>query len=238
MGEHVGFWEWVVWSFLKDVQILMLFGSVIVDVRLVFGPAAVAPMHGVHRVAAVMLLSDGSYQSAVAPGNRGHVPVVNHFLVGTTRRNVVEVVATGPPNPIYRKRCAVRAAMQVGWVLKHTQKMGDCGLDAMSYNAGMVRTPSTWQAIRRDLSKFMLENMNKTEWQESFVCCQDVPGSNRNPKLQFCSVWIDCYNRFTAQAGVIMFRSHKLVARPPPHRRVDPDRRFFISIVFVACPPR
>ena len=97
MGEHVGFWEWVVWSFLKDVQILMLFGSVIVDVRLVFGPAAVAPMHGVHRVAAVMLLSDGSYQSAVAPGNRGHVPVVNHFLVGTTRRNVVEVVATGPP---------------------------------------------------------------------------------------------------------------------------------------------
>ena len=238
MGEHVGFWEWVVWSFLKDVQILMLFGSVIVDVRLVFGPAAVAPMHGVHRVAAVMLLSDGSYQSAVAPGNRGHVPVVNHFLVGTTRRNVVEVVATGPPNPIYRKRCAVRAAMQVGWVLKHTQKMGDCGLDAMSYNAGMVRIPSTWQAIRRDLSKFMLENMNKTELQESCACCQDVPGSNRNPKLQFCSVWIDCYNRFTAQAGVIMFRSHKLVARPPPHRRVDPDRRFFISIVFVACPPR
>ena len=93
----MGFWEWVVWSFLKDVQVLMLLGSVIVDVRVVFGPAAVAPTHGVHRVAAVMLLSDGSYRSAVAPANRGHVPVVNHFLVGTTRRNVVEVVATGPP---------------------------------------------------------------------------------------------------------------------------------------------
>ena len=97
MGENVGFWEWVVWSFLKDVSVLMLFGSDVVDVRVVFGPAAVAPTHGVHRVAAVLLLSDGSYRSAVAPDNRGHVPVINHFLVGTTRRSVVEVVATGPP---------------------------------------------------------------------------------------------------------------------------------------------
>ena len=76
--------------------------------------------------------------------------------------------------------------MQVRWVFKHTQKMGDCGIDAMSYHAGLVRIPSTWQAIQRDLSKFMLENMNKKEWQASFVCCQDVPGSNRNRKPQFC----------------------------------------------------
>ena len=68
-----------------------------------------------------------SYRSAVAPD----VPVINHFLVGTTKRGVVDVVATGPP-AIHRERCAVRAAMKVGWVLKHTQKLGDCGIDATS----------------------------------------------------------------------------------------------------------
>ena len=94
MGEHVGFWEWVVWSFLKDVAVLMLFGSEVVDVRVVFGPAAGAPTRGIHRVAAVMLAANGSYRSAVAPDNRGHVPVINHFLVGTTKRGVVDVVAT------------------------------------------------------------------------------------------------------------------------------------------------
>ena len=97
MGEHVGFWEWVVWSFLKDVAVLMLFGSDVVDVRRVFGPAAGAPTNGVHRVAAVLLLADGSYLSAVAPDNRGHVPVINHFVVGATSRKFVEVVATAPP---------------------------------------------------------------------------------------------------------------------------------------------
>ncbi len=72
--------------------------------------------------------------------------------------------------------------MKVGWVLKHIQKLGDCGIDAMAYHSGLVRIPSTRQAIRRGLSKFTLDNMNKKEWQESFVCCQDVHGSNRNHK--------------------------------------------------------
>ena len=184
MGEHVGFWEWVVWSFLKDVAVLMLFGSDVVDVRRVFGPAAGAPTNGVHRVAAVLLLADGSYLSAVAPDNRGHVPNINHFVVGACSRKFVEDVATGPPHK--KMKCAVKAAMQIGWVLKHTQKMGDCGIDAMSYHAGLVRIPSTWQAVRRDLSKFMLDNLHKDEWQASFVCCQDVPGSNRNRKSQLC----------------------------------------------------
>ena len=90
------------------------------------------------------------------------------------------------PPPPQKIRCAVKAAMQIGWVLKPTQKMGDCGIDAMSYHAGLVRIPSTWQAVRRDLSKFMLDNMHKEEWQASFVCCQDLPGSNRNRKSQLC----------------------------------------------------
>ena len=185
MGEDVGFWEWVVWSFMRDVSVPFLFGSEVVDVRVVFGPASVAPTRGIHRVAAVMLAANGSYRSAVAPDNRGHVPVVNHFLVGTTKRGVVDVVATGPP-AIHRERCAGRSAMKVGWVLKHTQKLGDCGIDVMAYHAGLVRIPSTWQAIRRDLSKFMLVKLNKKEWQDSFVCCQDVPGSNRNLKPHSC----------------------------------------------------
>ena len=123
MGEHVGFWEWVVWSFMRDVSVLMLFGSDVVDVRVVFGPASVAPTRGIHRVAAVMLAANGSYRSAVAPDNRGHVPVSNHFLVGTTKRGVVDVVATGPP-AIHLERCAVRAAMKVGWVLSTLKSWG------------------------------------------------------------------------------------------------------------------
>ena len=166
---------------MRDVSVPMLFGSEVVDVRVVFGPVAGAPTRGTHRVAAVMLAANGTYRSAVAPDNRGHVPVINHFLVGTAKRGVVDVVATGPPS-IHRERCAVRAAMKVGWVLKHTQKLGDCGIDVMAYHSSLVRIPSTWQAIRRDLSKFMLDNINKKEWQESFVCCQDV--SRHQPEPQ------------------------------------------------------
>lgn len=174
MGEYIGFWEWVVWSFLRDVPVHMLFGSTIVDVRRVFGPAAPAPKGGIHRVAAVQC-SGGGYRSAAVQTNRGHVPIVNHFLVGTATNAVVNVEEATSLREIRGDKCAARAAMRVGWVLKHTTRAGDCGIDVMAYHAGLVRVPSTWQKIRADLAKFMLDVQDQKDWQDAFVACQDAP---------------------------------------------------------------
>ena len=171
LGEYIGFWEWVVWSHARDVNVHMLFGSTIVDVRRVFGPPAEHPSGGIHRVASVRCSGDGYRSSAVNP-NRGHVPSSNHFLVGTSNAVVDVSEATGL-SEIGAERSAVRAAMRVGWVLKHTTRAGDCGIDVMAYHSRRVRVPSTWKTIRDELANFMLDVQNHPDWQHSFVACQE-----------------------------------------------------------------
>ena len=81
-GKEIGFWEWCVWGFLKNVTVHMLFGSQVVDVTQVFGPTrSPEPHRSIHRVAAVRAASGIGYRSAVAPGSSGHVPVINHYVV-------------------------------------------------------------------------------------------------------------------------------------------------------------
>lgn len=170
MGIYIGFWEWTVWSFLKDVLVLMLFGTEVVDVRRVFGPPAAAPTRGTHRVAAVQC-EGGSYKSAVMRG-RGHGPVCNHFLVGAARPGGVDSGVADAPVPA-QGRSAVRAAMRVGWVLRETTRAGDCGIDVMAYHSRLVRVPSSWKTIRNQLADFMLDVVDTPAWQDAFVACQD-----------------------------------------------------------------
>ena len=80
------------WGFLKNVTVHMLFGSQVVDVTQVFGPTrSPEPHRSIHRVAAVRAASGLGYRSAVAPGSSGHVPVINHFVVGVSSKSVVDV---------------------------------------------------------------------------------------------------------------------------------------------------
>ena len=111
-------------------------------------PPAEHPSGGIHRVAAVRCSGDGYRSSAVNP-NRGHVPSSNHFLVGTSTNAVVDVSEATGLSEIGAERSAVRAAMRVGWVLKHTTRAGDCGIDVMAYHARRARVSSTWKLFGR-----------------------------------------------------------------------------------------
>ena len=42
-------------------------------------------------------------------------------------------------------------------VLKPTALDGNCGIDAMAHFDGRDRNKATWNALRRELAKFMLE---------------------------------------------------------------------------------
>lgn len=173
-GKEIGFWEWCVWGALANVTVHMLFGSQIINVTQVFAPpAGPEPPRETHRVAAVRAASGKGYRSAVAPGSSGHVPVVNHFVVGVASKSVVDVESSAgaAANP---SSCAVRAAMRAGWVLRATTLIGDCGIDVMAFHSRQVRIPSTWDKIRGQISDFMLSVQNKPEWQDSFMACQDV----------------------------------------------------------------
>ena len=189
-GKEIGFWEWCVWGALKNVAVHMLFGSEVINVTQVFGPAGgPEPLRGIHRVAAVRAGSSMGFRSAAAPGSRGHVPVINHFVVGVASKSVVDVEssagAAAKPCP-----CAVRAALRAGWVLKTTTLMGDCGIDVMAFHTGLVRIPSTWDNIRGQLADFMLAVRTKPEWQDSFMACQDVAVAESNLGSTSCMVAI------------------------------------------------
>ena len=175
-GKEIVFWEWCVWGALQKVAVRMLFGSQVINVSQAFGPPSGPEAHrGIHRVAAVRASSGPGYRSAVAPGSSGHVPVVNHFVIGVASSSVVDVEpsAGAAAKPT---QCAVRSALRAGWKLKTTTLIGDCGIDVMAFHTGKVRIPSTWDNIRGQLADFMVAVQNKSEWQDSFRACQDVTG--------------------------------------------------------------
>ncbi len=68
---------------------------------------------------------------------------------------------------------AARRTLRVGWVLKEMVAQGDCGIDAMAFNAGMPHNAATWKAIRAELADFMLEVAHRVTWQDSFKACHD-----------------------------------------------------------------
>ena len=178
LGTYIGFFEWCCWSALKSVAVHMLFGTTVIDIRSVFGPPVVGKHRRTHRVAAVRVAGGHGYHSAVAPGGRGHVPVCNHFLIGVAPQTVADIAGAAATGPHKVSTCALRAAMRAGWILKHTAKQGDCGIDVMCYHAGLVRVPSSWQAVRNELADFMLAVQGENEWQECFAACQDFRGSH------------------------------------------------------------
>jgi len=166
----IGFFEWVCWSFLKDKKVLMLFGPDVYDIRSIFGPAAPAARKSTVRVAAVQSVG-GTPHSAMVTKD-AYWPKINHYLIGVQNKGVTDLVAPAKHHAPRDTRCAVRAAALAGWTLKHTNATGDCGIDVMAYHEGMVRIPSSFQTIRRELAAFMVSVANEADWQDCYMACQ------------------------------------------------------------------
>lgn len=151
-GFYIWFFAWLVWRSISSSNVLMLFGSTVVDVGLLFGgsvPAVVST--AVHCVIGVSL-GGNKMMSAVVLGSA--LPDANHFVVcvllpgkKTTEPNTTWLDRSAPA--VGYRLIAVVAAVSAGWKIILTQCVGDCGIDCMAYHAGRPRKPYEWRTLRK-----------------------------------------------------------------------------------------
>jgi len=200
MGAYVGFWEWLIYSAMRDRPVLMLFGSNIVHLHDFLPPPTPPPTGRSVRVAAVRLTDKGKILAETLPGTGGCNPKVDHYVIGKTSRpagdsggHVPEPTGghgpetsgghgpetSGGHGPVKTSNCAVRAALRAGWLLHKTQACGDCGIDVMAYHDRRLRVPASWRKIREELSVFMTVVKDDVGWQKCFAACQAAPPVGR-----------------------------------------------------------
>jgi hypothetical protein len=168
--EFIGIFDFVAFALHHKVEVLMLFGSYVVDLLQTF-TGSWKPLSAdwpKARVAAVVGVSH--WQSAVGPDGtlQALLPAVSHYVIGLA-------VDHGAPTPFAAcpSSSAVRAAMRANWVLRPTATQGDCGIDALCYHLGRPRTRASWQAIRTDIADFMDKIADDPVWQDVFVATQE-----------------------------------------------------------------
>ena len=180
MGAYIGFYEWTVFGVCFGMRVEMLFGSHIVDVTGVFAPGVAFQPAGVARVCAVRVGSGGRLLSA-RPSALGHIPRVNHFVIGM--RAAAEDGARVPDMPpveeegaasVPRAATARADALLVHWALLPTAAQGDCGIDTMTHFLRRDREPSSWAVLRKELAAFMRQHADEAEWHEIFAACQET----------------------------------------------------------------
>ena len=154
------------WASIRHVDVLLLMGSNIINVRGLFGMEGVPnPDRPIHRIAAVNT-KNGVWYSVEGRSNE---VTVNHYVIGILCDGVVSALR----RPTVGKAMAIRAAMSVGWTLKATNTTGDCGIDAMAHHSGAVRNRAVFQNIRDELSAALLERCEQPAWQDAFVACRE-----------------------------------------------------------------
>jgi hypothetical protein len=170
-GEWIGLFELVVWSWLRGVRVLMLYGKNIVDVRAWFGcdlPRQV--LVGTHRLAAVKVTDRGTWLSAPELGSGR----TNHFVIGVAAkdRRIVKAPVAGRSLVV---TTAKSAALSVGWTLKATVAQGDCGVDCMAYYDNAAnRCRKSWLAVRLELAEFMESVHTQAVWQQVYSMCGEA----------------------------------------------------------------
>ncbi len=177
-GSLIGLFEWVAWSVKKKIQVKMLFGSAIVDLRQVFAPDMPLHSRSCLRVGAVRIAADTEHWlSAVGLGG-GVLPQINHFVIGVAAIPAAGEATShdeGAATSYSLSPWAVNAALQVGWMLRETVADGDCGIDCMSYHLGLPRTLKTRVGIRAQLCDFIEAVAEDKAWHDIFETCQEMP---------------------------------------------------------------
>jgi len=163
-GEFIGFFEWAVWSELRQASVLMLLGTNVVRLRDLLGLAALPSGRPVHYVVAVR--GGGKAWRAVRDVRRA-----SHFLIGVAAAAIkVGEGGVRQSDP----QSAKAAAFKVGWRLLETNATGDCGPDCMAYWGGFPRNPRGWTEIRGTMADFMVERQADPAWIALYSMCGEV----------------------------------------------------------------
>lgn len=172
LGEYIGFFEFMVWGFLRSVELLMLFGDHLVNLPELFGGSLpVVALENPCRVAAVRLRKGGRMDAA-----SGNPPIINHYVIALPIVGVHSAAAhSSLPDKSGKAGSAAVAARRAGLALKLTNAEGDCGIDCMVFFDGLSRTAASFAAMRTELADFMVANRNNPAWQDVFRSCQEAP---------------------------------------------------------------
>ena len=169
-GAYIGLFEWVAWAVHEKVDVQMLFGSNIVDLKAVFAPNMPQRSLSCLRVSAVRLSDDGKHWLSAVKASGLLVPDINHYVIGIAC-GLRPLVASG----LVSSTSAVKEAMRAGWILRATEARGNCGIDCMSHHLGMPRAAPSWAAIRKKLADFMSRIADDPAWHVVFGACQEMP---------------------------------------------------------------
>ena len=178
-GSYCGLFELTVLAAWKNVKVLLVFGTHVLDVYDFFGkglpPLPDRPSRPVMKFVVVQAKSGGVMMSADEPGS--FVPDMNHFMIGRTKEgkvpkvqvtadysikggSVAKVKVTAESiipklMPDGGRRKAADVARDLHLSLRPTNITGDCLIDAVAYFLSLPRNAITWKRLRRELSEHM-----------------------------------------------------------------------------------
>jgi hypothetical protein len=179
--SYIGLFEWVAWGVQTKVQILMLFGTGIVNLRQTFAPSMPPHSRSTLRVCAVSIADDGEGWLSAAPDGRGQMPVVNHYVIGVGAvPDVGSATSPAGAEATSHSQCvsAVQHALRVGWLLRPTVTDGDCGIDCMSWHLHLPRDFEIRMGIRSELADFIERVAEDEAWQDVFAACCEMPAAS------------------------------------------------------------
>ena len=181
-GSYIGLFEWLVFTELEHVSVLILFGYRTVNVRSLVGHIlpALEPK-GCLRAVGVCRTAVGNFALQGAGGS------TNHWMVGrlTPGAAVVDADSTDAPasgQPGVREAVEVAAA-RVGWEVEEASPTGDCGIDVMAAYLGLPRVLKTFNKLRRRITDFIVAHASDPAWQEAFSFFGEVLRPARAPAV-------------------------------------------------------
>ena len=181
MGTYIGAFELVVWSVLRNVQVGLVVGGSVHQVREWFMPALPGPLSSsscsasTHHLVACNLGTRGTLHpvDTFAP-----VPNFRHYVVGSP----LPGHSHASVDPVSGSASLRAVCLKLGFGVVETQCAGDCGIDAMCYHQGLPRNAAEFKRVWCELAAFMQAHADDAAWQDCFRACGESIPSPARPR--------------------------------------------------------
>ncbi len=169
-GEHIGLFEFLLWSHLRQRPVKLLFGSNLVDLTEVVG----SPLPNIFLgdpmyVCGVRMSEHGRWLSAAGADVR-----INHYLIA---------LPLDAPDETASGKNAVAMARRAGFTLKATEACGNCGIDCMTEAERTLRSLANWMDLRDELADLLENSAGDADWQAAFARCGEQPAADISAKV-------------------------------------------------------
>ena len=175
--DWIGFYEWLIWSSLRQRTVHLVLNDNVVNINAVFGPLVspfLATCSDPAYVAGVQMVAGGHLQSSGCVNGR---PVINHFVVAIPLsagdRHTFETQEVLGSGTSWNGQSAFASARRAGFGLLCTVADGNCGTESMLFLEGTDSSPVALTNLRSELKAEMLRTAIDARWQEVFHVTQE-----------------------------------------------------------------